>query len=128
MVAPTPVITTLVDSYNDIIIKITIPTGGDADLSASKVLDISTYTTGRTSTQGILKKIHSSLVGFSAILLEDANTDSHLISIPEYVFESDDHPWIPMARPTGATGDLNLTTIGIGAADHGTIIIHLLKV
>ncbi len=127
MVAPTPVLTTLVDDYNNIIVKVVIPTGGDADITATTVIDISTFTTGRTVTECSIHKIHSGLMGFSAILWEDADTDVQLMSIPDYVSESDSGPSVPMTGATGTTGDIKFTTIGIGTNDHGHFIIHCLK-
>lgn len=127
MAAPTPVLTTLVDSYDDIMVKCIIPTGGDADISASTLIDISTFTTGRTVTSCKIKKIHSSLVGFSIKILEDADTDVHLLSIAEYINESDLGYPIPMTGATGSTGDIKFTTVGIGTADHGHFIIHCIK-
>lgn len=127
MAAPTPVLQTLVDDYDNIIVKCTIPTGGDAEITAATLIDISTFTGGRTVTSCKIKQIHAALVGFSVKILEDADTDVHLLSISEYINESDPLPLVPMTGATGSTGDIKFTTIGVGTSDHGHFIIHCVK-
>ncbi len=126
MVAPTPVIRTLIDSYEDIIVEVTIPLGGDADITATTIVDISAFTTGRTSTEAVIIDVHASLIGLSIMLWEDASADVHLLSV------SNDHgeayPAIGMTGAAGTTGDVKFTTVGVSATSHGSFILHMKKI
>jgi hypothetical protein len=128
MAAPTPVLSTILESRDYIIVKCTIPTGGDADISASRVITLSAFTTSRAATAWKIKRVECCLVGFSVILLQDATTDVHLLSLNDRMDISFDKIPFPMASAAGTTGNINFTTVGIGTTDHGHFILHLLKV
>ncbi len=123
MAAPIPVTTTLYDSHDFVVVKITIPTGGDVDLTAARVLNLSNYTTDRAPTRLSISKVLARLSGFTAILLQDATTDVHMLSITDGMNEDyADFP-ILMTGAAGTTGDLLLATSGISTTDHGHIIL-----
>lgn len=124
MAAPTPVIRTLYDTYDDIIVKVTIPTGGNADITATTCIDISTMTGGRTVSECEIHCTHGQLSGFSVILWEDADTDVHLLSMADFIQQGGRTFPIPMTHATGWTGDIKFTTVGLSStSSHGSFIV-----
>ncbi len=129
MAAPTPVIRTLVDDYDNVIVKVSIPSGGDADVAATAIVDISTFTSGRTVTVTSLHRVIWSLDGLAVNIFEDANTDVRLVTLAAGTGDLT----IPTDNlvPTGATGsvgDYVFTTTGVASADTGFFIVHLKKI
>ena len=127
MAAPTPVIRTLVDSYNDIIVKVSIPSGGDADIAATAIIDISTFTTGRTVTSCSIRRITWSLDGFAVNLFEDADTDVRMCTMATGTGDLKLATGISTTGATGSVGDIVFTTTGVGTADTGFFIVHATK-
>lgn len=136
MAAPTPVATTLSDGNFSSIIRVEIPAGGDTDVSATKVVDISTLTAGATGTYCHINKLWWSLDGFAVNLLFDADTDSYGATMARgtgFLDFSHLANGIPNPLATGYTGDIMMTTNGIPAADDetddnvGFFIIEVLK-
>ncbi len=128
MVAPIPVTTTLLDSMDFVIIRVTIPTGGDADLAATRILNLATYTTDKVPSRLKICGVQARLAGFTAVLLQDATTDVHLLSLTDGMDECYEDCPIGMTGAAGTTGDLLLTTVGIGTTDHGHIILRCKKI
>ena len=115
----------IINGSSTLVVKVSIVGDGSGEESATLLLDASAYgCSGFT-----LVKMCAQLVGFSAQLLWDATTDVHLISISEYDADCDftEVGGIPSNAGTGATGDINITTTGLGAADNGHIALHLKK-
>lgn len=72
-----------------------------------------------------IKSVSASLVGFSATLEFDATADVPFLVLPEGEshFDFSKSP-IPNNAGSGSTGDVTVTTVGLGAAgDSGTIFI-----
>ena len=130
MAAPTPETQVLQQDANTVVVKVDIPTGGDAEVSAVKVVDVSTYTVGNTPTTVQVMKIYSSLSGFNALLLWDATADTKSIYLAEGIGTLDFTSFggIETDAGSGETGDIMLSTSGIGTADAGTIIIEMKKI
>jgi len=130
MAAPTLELQTLQQDANQVVVKIDIPTGGDADVSAVLVCDISGYTVGATPSSVVIEEVISSLSGFNALLLWDADADTKAMYLAEgsanLNFKS--IGGITSDAGAGATGDIRLSTSGIGATDAGTIILKLKKI
>jgi hypothetical protein len=121
---------TLHDGRKNLIVKIDILGDGSGEESATTLIDASSYNPAFTDCT--LVRYHANLVGFTARLLWDATTDVPLCSIPDYEGhlahdESYAYNGIPNNAGTGKTGDINITTYGLGANDHGTIILELRK-
>lgn len=121
---------TIIDGSKYLYVNIHIHGDGSGEESATTLIDASTYTPAFTNCT--LMGIHSTLNGFTAELLWDATTDVHLISIPDYQFNLNGEQigWgagIPNNAGAGKTGDINITTVGLGANDHGSIILELRK-
>ncbi len=122
MAAPTPVQRTVFETERLICRKITIPTGGDTDLTTTNILDISTFTAGTTGTSVALMKVMWSLNGFSATILDDASTDVDMITLApgtgmlDFTQFSDNGIGVSTAA-SGSTGDLFLATNGLAATD-----------
>jgi hypothetical protein len=122
---------TLVDGSKHLVLKITIEGDAAGDLTDAVLVDASTYTPAFTDEK--IDHIESQLVGFTAKLLWDAATNVFLASLHEYDLEygkgyhSDEYGGFPNNAGTGKTGDILITTSGLAAGDHGTIILHIVK-
>lgn len=138
MAAPTLGLSTLGDGEKTSLIRITIPAGGDTDVSATKVADVSALTLGTTGTSLNIGRVWWSLDGFAANLLFDADTDDVGITLARGTgfldFTTMLSSGIPNPRSTGFTGDIMLTTNGIPAADDetddnvGFILLEVIKI
>lgn len=136
MAAPTPVATTLADHTLGSIIRVEIPAGGDTDVTATKVVDISALTQGATGTYCHIKRLWWSLNGFAVNLLFDAGTDDYGVTMAsgtghlDFSFLANG---IPNPLSSNYTGDIMMTTNGIPAADDetddnvGFFIVEVLK-
>ncbi len=133
MAAPILVVTTIYDSRDFIVIKVVIPTGGNLDVVASRILNLTTFTTDRTPTSLKIVGVAARLANCTAILYQDATVDVHLLSITDGMNAScEDFP-IPLTAAAGTTGDLLLSThgiglLGVGAVAHGHITIRCRKI
>lgn len=121
---------TILDGSRRVVVKIDILGDGSGDEAATTIVDMSSFTPAVTDSR--LCGAWSSLNGFTTRLLWDATTDVPLISLPDYQFFlhcADTNIWggIPNNAGAGKTGDINMTTIGLGAGDHGSIILSLIK-
>lgn len=122
---------TIVDGSRILIVNIHIDGDAGGDLSAATLIDASSYSPPFTDCA--IKAVHSNLNGFTAELLWDATADVHAISLADYeaTYGHSElmgrHGGIPNNAGAGKTGDINITTVGLGANDHGTIQIELVK-
>lgn len=130
MAAPTPVQATEWESNNFLCRRITIPVGGDADVTATKIIDISAYTTGVTGTTCDIRRIWWSLEGFAVNVFFDADTDVHALTLSSGVGYLDFSGFgITNTEATGYTGDIMITTSGVTAAtDTGFFMIEVQKI
>lgn len=107
------------------IVKITIVGDGSGEETATRL----NTTSGDMGTNPTLLEVETALSGFSARLLWDATTDVMICQIP-----SDDsvklcfkgNP-LPNNAGTGKTGDILITTSGLGNGDSGHIILKVQK-
>lgn len=137
MAAPTLGLSTLADENDTALIRISIPAGGDTDVSATKVADVSDLTQGSTGTYLNIGRVWWSLDGFACNLLFDADTDDVGITLARgtgfFDFTDMLAYGIPNPRSAGYTGDIMLTTNGIPAADDetddniGFILLEVIK-
>ena len=129
MAAPTVTQRTLGETLTTVTRQITIATGGDTDLTATNVGDVSTFTVGGTFNRLGINKVSCALDGFSGVLNFDADTDVPAINLVGYAsFDfSDFIHGIPNNAGAGVTGDVFLATNGVGTADSGSIIVEYVK-
>jgi hypothetical protein len=114
----------LEDGRRNTVIKWTIVGDGSGDETATVIFDASAYKTASTANK--LWEIEFSTVGASAILYWDATTDIPLLSIPANHSEKmcfGAFGGIINNAGTGITGDIVITTSGLGSNDHMTIIM-----
>lgn len=138
MAAPTPTKHTIVDSTKNIVVKIVIPDGGDADAASVEVVDASAFTTGATSSDLAILEVFYSLDNIGAILEWNAtaNVDALYLGAGSGHLNFRSFGGIPNNAGTGVNGDIDLSTEGIGGeeghtagtnAGGGTIILVLEK-
>lgn len=108
------------------LLQFTIIGDGSGEETATRM----NITTGDLGTNAKIVNVYASLSGFSARILADATTDEYLLQIPS------DMPmhwdlWkiggLNNSNSTGNTGDLLITTSGLGSTDSGTIIMEIRK-
>ena len=118
---------TIIDGPRRLIVKIDILGDGSGDEAATTLIDASTYTPVFTDCK--LITLWSDLSGFTARLLWDATTDVVATSVSDTGDDLDfsEFGGIPNNAGTGKTGDINITTYGLGANDHGTLILGFIK-
>ena len=118
---------TVMDGERNLVVKAHIEGDGSGEETATFLIDMSAYSNSPTS----LKLLHlkAALTGFSAELYWDATSDIHLFNVPDFDVDQDfgDFGGIPNNAGTGVTGDVNITTTGLGAGDTGHIVLHFLK-
>lgn len=134
MAAPTPVVTVLSDTNESSIVKVTIPAGGDTDVSATICGDVSTLTAGTTGNNlNIIRAQWSSSCNFDIFF--DATTDDHAITLAQGSGDLDFSALtngIKNPRSSGVTGDVLFTTLGLAdteedVKDSGFFILYLQK-
>lgn len=121
---------TIQDGSKNLVVKVHILGDGTGEETALVLLDASSYTPAFTS--GKLIGVHSALNGFTAHLDWDATANIPLLDIPDYEYNLNGEQigWfggIPNNAGAGKTGDILMTTIGLGAGDHGTLILEIRK-
>ena len=120
---------TIVDGSRNLVVKIHIEGDGSGDETATVLIDASSYTPASTDIK--ITGIHSALTGFTADLLWDATANVSILNIPDYEYNLDTgirhFGGFPNNAGTGKTGDILITTIGLGAGDHGTITLEMKK-
>lgn len=121
---------TIIDGDRNLVVKVHIMGDGSGEETLLAIIDASTYSPAFTSAS--LLGIHGSLGGFSAMLFWDATANIPLLNIPDYEYNLNGHQigWfggIPNDSGAGKTGDILMTTAGLGAGDHGTIIFEIQK-
>lgn len=116
MAAPTPSVRLLGNGFETVTYMVTIPAGGDADVGATKIADASDL----SATTLEIRRVWWSLSGFAVQLLFDAGTDDPGITMAPGTGQLDfDLLANGLTNPqsSGFTGDINMTTTGIAAAD-----------
>lgn len=86
--------------------------------------------TGDMGTANKIMSINYALIGFSAKLFFDATTDVHAWSMDADKQETAKfykYGGLTNNAGAGVTGDILITTAGLGAGDHGAIILWVKK-
>jgi hypothetical protein len=127
-------IQTIIDGPRSSVIKIGIVGDGSGEEASTVIYDASAYTPPCTNDK--LMKIEYSISGFSARLDWDAIVNVPLMNLVEahpymalYDFCEDSMAFggIPNNGGTGRTGDILITTFGLGLGDSGHIILYINK-
>ncbi len=118
---------TELDGERNLVLQIGISGDGSGDEAATQLVDISDYS--HTPTSCSLKAVSGDLTGFSATLLWDATTDEVAHEIPAgHSFMDFEYTGGGINRSgTGKTGDIMITTVGLGSGDKGSIRLELRK-
>jgi hypothetical protein len=108
------------------IVRVTITGDGSGEETATRL----NVTSGDLGTACKLMAVQASFTGFSGTLLWDASTD---VKATQIVAEKDVHlKWwksggLVNNAGTGVTGDILITTVGLGTGDIGEITLFLKK-
>lgn len=114
------------DGTRDTIIKVDILGDGSGDESGTVIFDASTYL--NTTVEKKLWRYEYALQGFVADLDWDATAPAPLATLVENHHEEVLWEWFggySNAYFAGRTGDILLTTVGLGAGDRGHIILYV---
>ena len=118
------------DGPISVTIKFTINGDGSGDETDKVIFDASAYSPATTDVS--LMEIEYALNGFDATLNWDATTNVHLIDLVSDVAEKHDfhrEGGLVNNAGTGKTGDILMTTSGLGAIPNATgfILMHIKK-
>lgn len=118
-------VVTLQNGSKNLVLNVYISGDGSGDEVATQLVDASAY--GASTV--VLENFWSSLTGFTAELLWDADTNVPFIHLPNYdsSYTPEKANGINNTAGAGKTGDVLITTAGLGANDKGTIILRFKK-
>ena len=119
---------TLNDGPRNVTLHVHILGDGSAEETATTLVDVSSLSESPSRVK--IHRVQANLTGFSMNLLWDATTDDEFLQIPANdQFEQDYREIGGLQNPlsTGATGDINFTTLGLGLGDKGTVTLWLKK-
>jgi len=121
---------TIVDGSRKLVVKVHIEGDGSGEETNLVLIDASSYSPASTDIKII--GIHSTFQGFTADLAWDATANVPIINIPDYEYNLNGDQigyfgGLVNNAGTGKTGDILISTTGLGAADHGTIILEMTK-
>jgi len=119
---------TLIDGSRKLIVKINIKGDGTGEETNLVLIDASSYTPAFTDAS--LRLVHANLNGFTCDLIWDATVNVDILHVADYesnYLKEEIGLGLPNNAGAGKTGDILLSTIGLGANDHGTIILELNK-
>lgn len=118
----------LFESSTRYYVKICIVGDGSGEETDTKIVDVSALTPAATSLT--LIRVQAAFIGFTARLLWDATTNVGLVTMPEYWIDFNfNHSFggIENNGGAGVTGDVLMTTAGLGATDSGFMVLEFKK-
>jgi len=118
----------IIDGKRSTVIKVTIEGDGTGEETDTVIFDASAYTPATDNNS--LREIKYLLNGFSATLSWDATANVMLLELDDSLQEEinfSTYGGIPNNGGTGRTGDIVMTTVGLGAGDKGYIILYINK-
>lgn len=123
--ANTVEIQTLVNGQRNLVLKIHIDGDGSGEETATTIVDVSAY----SATEVSIQSLQSTLSGFTAEILWDADTDKHAFNIADFDVNQDFRRYGGLINNAGAgkTGDIKITTVGLGSGDTGHIVLAMKK-
>jgi len=119
--------TTVMDGSRVLVVNIHIDGDGTGDETNTVLIDASSYAPAFAHSSII--SVKAALNGFNCELDWDATANTAALAIPDYISDQcfKDIGGLPNSSGAGKTGDLLLSTTGLGAGDHGSIIIRMNK-
>lgn len=116
----------ILNGSRNYVLRVTIIGDGSGEETALRL----NSTTGDLGTNPKIISIQGALSGFSARLLWDATTDEYCLQVPsdnpvDWCF--DKFGGLINTQPSGVTGDLVITTSGLGNGDSGVLFIAFSK-
>jgi hypothetical protein len=112
------------------IVEVDITGDGSGDESGTVLIDFSAIYNPHNYQDLALRKFIANLTGFSATLLFDATTDQKFLEITEgdsgFDYMVAGGPKVDRTT-TGKTGDILITTLGLGSGDCGTMRLEFKK-
>jgi hypothetical protein len=120
-------VNTLHDGERNAVFHIRIEGDGSGDEAASALIDISTLKGAPSSVK--IRAVDGKQTGFSSSLLWDATTDELACEVPAGTsfLDADMYGGIINKAGSGVTGDINITTVGLGSGDNGVIVLEVRK-
>ena len=120
-------VNTIQDGERNAVFHIRIEGDGSGEESATQLIDISTLLGAPPEVK--IRAVDSKLTGFSASLLWDATTDELAAELPAGAsfMDADMYGGIINKAGAGVTGDIMITTVGLGAGDNGSIVLEVRK-
>lgn len=113
------------DGPRNLVLNIYISGDGSGDESATLLVDASSYGASSLS----LESFWANFSGFTADLLWDATANVPFLHLADYDVNYAPHKanGIPNNAGAGKTGDILITTVGLGSGDKGSLILTLKK-
>jgi hypothetical protein len=131
--ANTITVNTQLDGGRKLLLRIDIAGDGTGEETNTVLVDASALNEtfdGLAVTDFRIDEYIANFIGFSATLNWDATANVQALAIPEgdsgFDFMPRNHPIINRAG-AGKTGDLLITTVGLGAGDTGTLLLNCSK-
>ena len=117
----------LFESTKRYFVKINILGDGSGEETGTVLVDVSALTPAASKVS--LVHLQAAFIGFTAELLWDATTDVRVLTIPEYWIDFNFHHagGLDNNAGTGVTGDLLITTTGLGSGDSGFLVMEFDK-
>ena len=116
---------TLVSGPRNLVLKVHIDGDGSGEETDTLIVDASAYGASEVKIMGV----HGDFSGFTAELEWDATTNVHAMNIPDYDVDADFTKFGGLINNAGAgkTGDILITTTGLGLGDTGHLILEMKK-
>lgn len=118
---------TLIDGQRNLVLQVYIAGDGSGEETGTIIVDVSTFA-GNPATVRV-NRIQADLSGFAAALLWDATTDVPFLDLIDGRSAQSFRKIGGLINnsSTGKTGDILITTLGLGTGDKGTITIEMVK-
>lgn len=106
-------------------LKIHIDGDGSGDETTKRIVDVSQYNCPEVK----LMTLQATLVGFTLEFIWEASSNLHALEVPDYDVNQDFSRIGGLSNNAGAgkTGDLLMTTTGLGSGDTGHIVLCMRK-
>ena len=123
--ANTVEVQTLINGPRNLILKVHIDGDGSGEETNKLIVDVSLYDCSEVS----IKHVQGSFSGFTAELLWDAAVNTHAFNVPDYDVDQDFCSFGGLINNAGAgkTGDIVMTTTGLGNGDTGHLVLKMKK-
>lgn len=117
---------TLSDGERNTVVKVKITGDGSGDETSTLLIDFSDYSGSYDELK--IMRIQSELIGFSVKLEWDASSNTDCLDIPAGESDMNFRPFGGLINNASSpTGDIDITTTGLGSGDEGTILLEMQK-